>query len=102
MIADDLNRAAICEEFGGVIHAAGLDGGYCYYERSDDGGATKSTFADGSTRRLVTTDLVDEEQPGIEVTRHGMILVAVTEEDVVRVYRSWTDGWGWEIVGSVE
>jgi hypothetical protein len=102
MIADDLSKAQIAEDEIGRIHAAGLSGGYCYYERSGDGGATKQVFADGYTWRLVSQDTVDDEAPAIEVTASGQVLVALTQGGQVRVYGSELDGWSFDIIGAVE
>ena len=102
MIADDLNKAQICSDFMGRLHAAGLSNGYCYYERSYSATAQKVVFPDGNTWRLVSQDVVEDECPAVEVTQSGQILVAVTQGGVVRVYKSELDGWTFEPVGSVE
>ena len=102
MIADNLSKAQICEDVAGRIHAAGLSGSYCYYQQSTDGGATKKTFEDGNTWRLVSNDPVSDEAPAIEVLGNGVVLVALTQADAVRVYRSFLDGWTFALVGAVE
>jgi len=102
MIADDLSKPQICEDEAGRIHAVGLSGGYCYYEQSTDGGATKFTFEDGNTWRLVTQEIVSDEAPTIEHLQNGIILVGLTLGDAVRVFRSRLDGWTFDLVGAVE
>ena len=102
MIADDLDKAQLCADFAGRIHAAGLSGSYCYYERSYSATAQKVVFPDGNTWRLVSEDPVEEEAPAIEVTPSGQVLVAVTQGGKVRVYRSQLDGWSFTVVGAVE
>ena len=101
MIADDLSKAQITTSFMGLVYAAGLLEGYCCFEWSDDSGATRGDFADGSTRRLVSPDPVADEQPAITELPSGAILVAVTQEGQVRVYQSHDFGWSWEVAGAV-
>jgi hypothetical protein len=100
MIADDLSKAQICEDEAGRIHAVGLRFGYCLYEQSTDGGATKVAFDDGLTWRYVDQSPVDDEAPAIECLQNGLILVALTQGGVVRLHRSELDGWVFEPVGS--
>ena len=91
MIADDLSKAQLCEDEAGRIHAVGLRFGYCVYEQSNAGGATKVTFRDGLTWRYVDQSPVDNEAPAIECLQNGLILVALTQGGVVRLYRQERD-----------
>jgi len=92
MIADDLDYAAIAQ-LGGLVVAAGYDGGTCYVEISNDGGATQATFADGGTRKAIAP--MAEEQPSVEITTAGEIVVALMYAGAVRSYvsRDWGEHW---------
>ncbi len=86
----------------GSLHAAGLLDGRAYYERSDDGGATKVAFADASTRKAVDPDLVDGDAPTVTECFPGTILVAATQGGKVRTWASHDAGEHWAVLGSVE
>jgi hypothetical protein len=100
MLADDLTKAAICER-DGIIYAAGLDGGYAYFEWSQDSGATKAPFPGGMTRKPISLDPVESDQPAIVALQTGQILVALAQAGAVRVYRTDDEGEHWELTASV-
>ncbi len=101
MLADDLAKAQVCER-DGLLYAVGLGNGYARFEWSQDGGATKALFPDGSTSKLVSPDPVDDEQPALETLETGEIVVACTQAGTVRTYVTRDEGEHWELVGEVE
>ena len=101
MLADDLAKTQICER-DGIIYAAGLDGGYAYFEWSQDSGATKAPFPDGTTRKPISPDLVEYDQPGIAALQTGEILVALAQAEAVRIYRTQDEGQHWSLVAAFE
>jgi hypothetical protein len=101
MLADDLAKAQICER-DGLLYAAGLAEGRVWFEWSQNGGATKAPFPDGSTSRPVTSETVDDEQPAIEALETGEIVVACSQSDKVRTYVTRDEGEHWELVGVME
>lgn len=103
MIGDDLDLVEITHSpFTGLVYAAGLDSGFAWLEYSDDLGATKGSFLAGGTRRIVSVEVVGNEQPGITVLPNGFILIAVTQAGLVRVYGGDLHGWYWQLIGAVE
>jgi len=101
VLADDLAKAQVCER-DGILYAAGLGNGTAYFEWSQDGGATKASFPDSSTRQPVSSELVDDEQPAIEALQTGEIVVACTQGGRVRTYVTRDEGEHWGLVGEVE
>lgn len=101
MLADDLTKAQICER-DGILYAVGLAGGYAYFEWSQDAGATKAAFPDGTTAKLITPEPTDDEQPAIEALQTGEIVVALTQAGLVKTYITRDEGEHWELVGAVE
>lgn len=100
MLADDLSKAAICER-DGIIYAAGLDGGYAYFEWSQDSGATKALFPDGTTRKQISAEPVESDQPAIVALQTGQIVVALAQAGAVRTYRTNDEGEHWELTASL-
>jgi len=101
MLADDLTKAQICER-DGLVYAAGLSGGYAYFEWSQDSGATKASFPDASTAKLISAEPADDEQPAIEALQTGEIVVALAQSGVVKTYVTRDEGEHWEFIGAVE
>ncbi len=101
MLGDDLAKAQICER-DGILYAAGLADGYAYVEWSDDGGATKGAYSDGSTARPISLERTADEQPAIEALQTGELIAALTQGDSVRTYVSRDEGESWWVVGEVE
>ena len=101
MLADDLSKAQICER-DGILYAVGLAGGYACFEWSQDSGATKALFPDGTAAKLVSPEPADDEQPAIEALQTGEIVVAVTQQGAVRTYVTRDEGEHWATVGVVE
>ena len=101
MLADDLMKAQICER-DGLLYAAGLSDGLAWFEWSQDSGANKAPFADGSTVKLISAEPADDQQPAIEVLQTGEIVVALTQSGVVRTYVSRDHGEHWAFIGAVE
>jgi hypothetical protein len=101
MLADDLTKAQICER-DGLLYAAGLSDGQAYFEWSQDSGATKAAFADGSTAKLISAEACDDEQPAIEVLQTGEIVVALAQNVLVKTYVTRDQGEHWAFIGAVE
>ena len=101
MLADDLAKAQLCERHG-LVYAVGLAEGYAWCEWSQDSGATKAFFPDGSTAKPVSLEPADDDQPAIEVLQTGEIVVALSQEGGVKTYVSRDEGEHWELVGLVE
>jgi len=101
MLADDLLKAQICER-DGLVYAVGLSQGYAYFEWSQDSGATKAAFPDGSTARLISPEPADDDQPAIEALQTGEIVVALAQDGLVRTYVTRDEGQHWELIGAVE
>ena len=89
-------RAIIRNDEMGRLLAAAVSGGYCWYTWSDDGGTT------WATGRQVTTDTVDDEQPGLAEMPDGSLRIAVTQSDAVRMYSSTNDGESWSSVAVLQ
>jgi hypothetical protein len=100
MLADDLTKAAICER-DGIIYAAGLDGGYAYFEWSQDSGATKGPFPDDTIRKPISAEPVESDQPAIVALQTGQIVVALAQAGAVRIYRTSDEGEHWELTASL-
>jgi len=101
MLADDLTKAQICER-DGLVYAAGLSDGSAWFEWSQDSGATKAPFGDGSTAKLISAESADDEQPAIEVLQTGEIVVALTQGGLVKTYVTRDQGEHWAFIGAVE
>ncbi len=101
MLADDLVKAQLCER-DGLVYAAGLSGGHAWFEWSQDSGATKAPFADGSTSKPISPEPADDEQPAVEALQTGEIVVALVQDGVVRTHVTRDEGEHWEFVGAVE
>ena len=101
MLADDLVKAQLCER-DGLVYAAGLSGGYAYFEWSQDSGATKASFADGSAARRISAEPADDEQPAIEALQTGEVVVALVQNGAVKAYVTRDEGEHWEFIGAVE
>jgi len=101
MLADDLMKAQLCER-DGLVYAAGLSGGYAWFEWSQDSGATKAPFADGSTARPISSEPADDEQPAVEALQTGEVVVAIVQNGVVKTHVTRDEGEHWELVGAVE
>jgi len=101
MLADDLAKAQICER-DGLIYAAGLAGGRAWFEWSQDSGATKASFPDGSTAKLISAEPVEDDQPAIEALQTGEIVVALTQDGLVTTYVTRDEGEHWEPLGALE
>ena len=101
MLADDLAKAQVCER-DGILYAAGVAGEQVRFEWSQDSGATKAPFPDGSTSKLVSAEPADDDQPAIEALQTGEIVVACTQSGKVRTYVTRDEGEHWELVGVVE
>ncbi len=101
MLADDLLKAQICER-DGLVYAAGLSGGCAWFEWSQDSGATKAAFPDGSTAKLISAEPAEDDQPAIEALQTGEIVVAVAQDGVVKTYVSRDEGEHWSFIGAVE
>lgn len=83
-LADDLENGYIREQEG-ILYAVGIIGTECWFEFSGDRGATKSAFADASTKKKVS-DCDAGSRPAIEVYGSG-------EFEVVLVYTSAAEVW---------
>ncbi|MBM3498120.1 MAG: hypothetical protein FJX74_05560 [Armatimonadetes bacterium] len=101
MLADDLLRAQICER-DGLVYAVGLADGHAWFEWSHDSGATKAAFPDGSTAKRITLEPVEDDQPALEALQTGEIVVALTQEGLVKTYVTRDEGEHWEFIGAVE
>jgi len=101
MLADDLVRAQICER-DGLIYAAGLAGGYAWFEWSQDSGATRASFPDGSTAKPISAEPVEDDQPAIEALQTGEIVAALAQDGRVKTYVTRDEGEHWELLGVVE
>jgi predicted glutamine amidotransferase len=101
MLADDLLKAQICER-DGIVYAAGLSGGYAYFEWSQDSGATKALFPEGTTATLISSEPVDDDQPAVEALQTGEIVVALTQDGRVKTYVTRGEGQHWDFIGAVE
>ena len=93
MIGDTLTLLALCQQHG-ILSAAGYDDGYCYYQRSDDAGATVKAFADDSTRKQVCP--ASAQQPAIVVRPDGSVVVVATQGTKLVVYVTRDGGEVWE------
>jgi len=101
MLADDLLKAQICER-DGLVYAAGLSGGHAWFEWSQDSGATKAAFPDGSTAKRISAEPVDDDQPAIEALQTGEIVVALAQSGIVKTYITRDEGAHWSFIGAVE
>lgn len=92
MLADDLQYACTVQ-VEAILLAAGYSGGQIYFEWSDDGGRSKQTFADATTRKRIAAG--DDEQPAIEILPDSHIHVSLTYDDEVLSYASqdWGETW---------
>jgi hypothetical protein len=101
MLADDLSKVQLCER-DGLLYGVGLADGYAYLEWSQDQGATKGGFADGSTRKLISAEPADEDQPALVALQTGELVAALTQDGAVKTYVTRDEGEHWVLVGAVE
>ena len=101
MLADDLMKAQICER-DGLVYAVGLSEGYAWFEWSQDSGATKAALPDGSTAKLISPEVADDDQPAIEALQTGEIVVALAQDGMVKTYVTRDEGEHWEPLGAVD
>ncbi|MBC7289628.1 MAG: hypothetical protein H5T86_16630 [Armatimonadetes bacterium] len=92
MLADDLRHAAICQ-WNGVIYAAGWADGSIWFEYSDRPDLEKCAVT-GSETRVKICD-AEEQQPAIEMTARGELVVAVDNGNGTATFFSPDHGRTW-------
>jgi hypothetical protein len=97
-VTTGLSHAAIAEQHG-TLHVAGYAGGYVYYRRSIDGGASAAAFISGSTSMQVAAS--DDEQPDIAVLPTGAVVIAIGVSGAVQVWATLTGGEQWQLASTV-
>lgn len=93
-----LSHASVTEQHG-TLHVVGYAGGYVYYRRSIDGGASAEAFLSGSTSSQVAAS--DDEQPDLVILPTGAVVVAVSNGGSVELWETLTGGETWTLAGSV-
>ena len=88
----DYQRAIVRDDHMGILMAAGLSGGFCYFTWSQDGGST------WEESHLVSQDPCADEQPGLAEMHDGSLRVAITQDSAVRIYKSVNAGMNWTSV----
>ncbi len=101
-VVGDLANAAQVEMLGtGIAYVVGIKEGALVCKWSDDGGVTARQFREGGTTiQICTLNLGegDDPHPTIEVLPDTTLLVAVTDSDGTREYKSADRGETWSLL----
>lgn len=105
MVGDDLRYVATVQTENLVLvagMAANTETGemQAYFEYSNDDGATKYTFSNGETRKLIS-EWVRNEQPALEVLSTGEIVCTVNTGSELTTYLTQDFGETWTRVDSI-
>ncbi len=93
MIGDGGLQFLALAQSHGVVSAAGYLDGFCYYQRSDDGGKSLLAFNDSATRSQVCP--ASAQQPAVAVRPDGSVLIVATEGNRLKPLLSRDGGNSW-------